>query len=212
MSKSFNLAGLLQVKGVAVKDPRVMMRVIIGILLTANLVAAVIAFKPFGGSADDLRSQQQALSTRLSKMQTQLAKSKQIVEKVHLARTEGDEFLKEYFMDVNTSAAMAYSEMIKSAEAAGVKLGQQSFHSEAIEGSDTLEMLTITVGVEGSYANVAKYINVLDKSPRFLIIESMQAAAPQQQQGVAAAAMSKELNVSVKIDTFVNNQPGVVAP
>jgi hypothetical protein len=40
----------------------------------------------------------------------------------------------------------------------------------------------------------------------------MQAAAPQQQQGVAAAAMSKELNVSVKIDTFVNNQPGVVAP
>jgi len=39
----------------AIKDPRVVMRAIIGVLLAANLVAAILAFKPFGGSAEDLR-------------------------------------------------------------------------------------------------------------------------------------------------------------
>jgi hypothetical protein len=36
-------------------EPRFLLRGIMGALLAANLVAAVIAFKPFGGSADDLQ-------------------------------------------------------------------------------------------------------------------------------------------------------------
>ena len=69
-------------------------------------------------------------------------------------------------------------------------------------GSDTLQMLTTNVGFEGTYANFTKFVNLLDKSPRFMILESMQAAAPQQQGGQA-------LNVSLKIDTFVKDTPGV---
>ena len=39
------------------------MRAVLGVLLLANLVAAVIAFKPFGGGADDLRRDRNALAT-----------------------------------------------------------------------------------------------------------------------------------------------------
>ena len=56
---SVNLAGLKW------KDPRVAMRAVLGILLLANLVTAVIAFKPFGGSADDLRRDRNALQQQL---------------------------------------------------------------------------------------------------------------------------------------------------
>ena len=62
-------------------------------------------------------------------------------------------------------------------------------------------MLTTTVGFDGTYANLTKFVNLLDKSPRFLIIENMQAAAPQQQGGQA-------LNVTLKIDTFVKTTAG----
>src|SRR5262245_25935011 len=91
--------------GLAVKDPRVMMRAIIGALLVANLAAALIAFKPFGGSADDLRHQQQALSAQLASLQSRLTRSKQLVEKVQKARTEGDGFLGQYFSDEGTTSA-----------------------------------------------------------------------------------------------------------
>jgi len=36
-----------------IKQPRVAVRALIGVLVAANLAAAVMAFRPFGGSADD---------------------------------------------------------------------------------------------------------------------------------------------------------------
>ena len=85
---------------------------------------------------------------------------------------------------------------------AGVKPRDRSAELNAIEGSDTLQMMSITAGYEGSYANLEKFVNLLDKSPRFLIIESMQ-AAPQQNGQV--------LTVTVKLDTFVKEAPGTAS-
>ena len=86
---------------------------------------------------------------------------------------------------------------------AGVKMGTVTWTPESIEGSDTLVMLTSQIGFEGNYANLTKFVNLVDKSPRFMIIENMQAAAPQQQGGQA-------LNVTLKIDTFVKGAAGPV--
>jgi hypothetical protein len=61
MPRSFNLAGM-SLEGISVKDPRIVMRVVAGLLLAANLTAAVMAFHPFGGGADDLRRQQESLT------------------------------------------------------------------------------------------------------------------------------------------------------
>src|SRR5438067_5834787 len=149
MLRSFNLRPALNIK-----DPRVLMRGIIGVLLLANLAAAVIAFKPFGGSADDLRREQQSLTAQLTRIQQQLANNKRLVDKVQQARTEGDVFLAKYFTDVDTTGAMILSELNTTAKEAGIKMGAAQFNRDAIEGSDTLQMLTTNVGFEGSYANL----------------------------------------------------------
>ena len=54
------------------------MRAILGVLLAANLAAAVIAFKPVGGSADDLRRERGSLQQQLINLQGQVAKSKKL--------------------------------------------------------------------------------------------------------------------------------------
>lgn len=183
------------------KDPRVAMRILIGVLLAANLVAAVVAFKPFGGSAEDLSRQRDSLNAQLTRAQRQLAASRALVDKVQKARAEGDQFLGKYFTDANTTGPMILSELNAAARDAGIKMGAAQFSSEAIEGSDTLQMLSTNVGFEGNYANFSKFVNLLDKSPRFMIIENLQAAAPQQQGG-------QNLAVALKIDTFVKDIPG----
>ncbi len=203
MPRSFDIAGKLKLK-----DPRVTMRALIGTLLVANLAAAVIAFKPFGGSALDLRAQQSTLRVRLQQLQMRVAANKLLVEKVRTARSQGDEFVAKYFLDGSAASSAIVTEIYQTAATAGVKLLGTSYQPDEIEGSDTLQMLSINAGVEGSYANLTKFVNLLDKSPRFLIIESMQAAAPQQGPGAGAAAQ-QSLNVVLKIDTFVNDQAGV---
>src|SRR3954452_3714607 len=152
MDKNFNLRP-------ALKDPRVLMRGLIGLLLIANLAAAVVAFKPFGGSADDLRREQQMLTAQLTRAQQQLAASKRLVDKVEQARSEGDHFLDKYFTDSHTTAAMILTELNSTAREAGIKMGQAQFNRENIEGSENLQMLTTNVGFEGNYANLTKFVN-----------------------------------------------------
>lgn len=185
-----------------VKDPRVAMRVIIGALLVANLAAALVAFKPFGGSADDLRRDQESLRAQVTRAQQVLAASRQLAGKVEKARAEGEDFLSKYFTNMDATAAMILTELDAASRQAGIKMGAAQFDREEIEGSETLQMLTTKVGFEGNYGNLTKFVNLLDKSARFMIIEDLQAAAPQQQGGQA-------LTVTLKIDTFVKETPAL---
>ncbi len=184
---------------VAVKDPRVVMRVIIGTLLAANLAAAVVAFKPFGGSADDLRRERADASRQLAQFQAHLENTRKLVDKVNRARREGDDFLAKYFSDRRTTYSTVIEELDKTAQQSGIKPRDRSVELNAIEGSDTLLMMSLTAGYEGEYTSLEKFVNLLDKSPRFLIIKSLQ-AAPQQN--------GQTLTVSLKMDAFVKEEPG----
>ena len=195
------MARNFSIRGVKIQDPRVLMRAAIGVLLAANLAAAVVAFHPFGGGADDLRRDQQRLGAQLSQLQQRLASSRVLVNKVNTARSQGDQFLGQYFTSEATTASTILAELTETAKDAGIRMGTAQCSYEPIEGSDTLKMLSTQVGFEGTYANLTKFVNLLDKSPRFMIIESMQAAAPQQQGG-------QSLNVTLKIDTFVKGALG----
>jgi type IV pilus assembly protein PilO len=183
----------------AIRDPRIVMRAIIGALLAANLVAAVIAIKPFGGSADDLRREQADLRRKLATLQQRLGNTRRLVDKAESARRDGDDFIGNYFTDRRTAYSTVIGELQRMEQEAGIKLRQDSLELNAIEGSDTLQMMSITVAYEGPYGGLTKFVDLLDKSPRFLIIESMQ-TSPQQS--------GQLLTVSVKLDTFVKDASG----
>jgi hypothetical protein len=186
----------------AVRDPRFLVRAILGVLLVANLVAAVLAFKPFGGSAEDLRRHRAELQTQLAQMQARLAETKALASKVEKGRAEGDQFLDHYVTDRRTTFSTIFEELDHTAQDAGIKPRDRNVELNAIEGSDTLEMMSITAGYEGSYESLEKFMNLLDRSPRFLIIESL-VAAPQQG--------GQTYNVTLKLDTFVKEAPGAAS-
>jgi hypothetical protein len=200
MPRNFSLGG--KWNAAALRDPRVMMRVLIGVLLAANLAMAVVAFKPFGGSADDLRAQQASLQAQLIKLQLSVEANKKKVENVQIAREQGDQFLTKYFMDERTTSSQIDDELLKDSQSAGIKQLPASYEREPIEGSDTLEMLNVTQGLEGTYENLTKYINLLDKSPRFLIVDGMETTAPLQN--------GKMLSITIKIRTFARAEGATV--
>jgi type IV pilus assembly protein PilO len=185
----------LKVPGAGWKDPRVVMRAIIGVLLLANLAAAIMAFKPLGGSADDMRNQQAALQKRLAEIEGRAALSKRIVDKVEVARRDGDRFLEKYVFDKATYSSGLTEELNRMANEAGIRPLPSTTNQELIEGSDTLYAITFQGGYEGTYANLKKFVELVDKSPRFLIIENMTLASPQQQAG-------QLVNVNVKLYAY----------
>jgi len=191
MPRNFNLTAL------NLRDPRIVVRGVLGVLLLANLVAAMVAFKPFGGGVDDLRRDRNILRNQVAQLQLQAAKSRKLVEKISTARSQGDQFLAKYFTERRVLTSTIQGELVQIAKEAGIIYQPTTWSQEAIEGSDTLEMWTINAGCQGTYAQLAKFVNMVDKSPHFLIIESM-VAAPQQ--------TGQILNVTIKVDTFVKEQ------
>ena len=203
MPKAFSVSPQLLAGGgrLNLKDPRVVVRAGLAVLVLANIVAALLAFKPWGGSAEDLSREQASLQQQLNAAQAHLAKTKALVGKAERARQEGDEFLTQYTTDRRTTFSTIFAELDRVAREAGIQQRPASYELDPVEGSDTLYQMSISAAYEGNYASLTKFVNLLDKSPRFLIIESLM-AAPQQTSGGDA------LSVSVKLDTFVREEAG----
>jgi len=175
------------------------MRLVLGVLLLANVAVALILFKPWGGSDEDLLRQMRELQTQVTQSETRLAQAKALVTKVERASKEGDQFLTSYAMDRRSTFSTIIAELDKAASDAGIKPKERSIVLDPIEGSETLSIIGITAGYEGTYGNLTKFVNLLDKSARFVIIESLQ-AAPQQSGTV--------LSVSIKMNLLVREQAG----
>ena len=176
------------------KDPRTVARFVVGVLVALNVAAALIVLKPWGGSPEDLARQMEDLRRQVLLRQAGVARTKALVAKVEKARSEGDRFLNDFVMSRRTASSTIVSELSQMAKQAGIKPKEASFVFEPIEGSDTLSMMTVAAGYEGSYQNLTQFINLLDRSPRFLIVESLQ-ASPQQSGAI--------LNVMLKFNAFV---------
>jgi hypothetical protein len=171
-------------------------RIALGVLLLATIGAAWIVMYPPGGSADDLQQQLAALQTQTTARRALLASTRQHVAAVEQGRAEGDKFLNEYFLARRTAYSTLLSELVDAADRAKIKPKEHAYATEPIEGSDSLSMMSISANYEGTYTNLMRFVHELDRSPRLLIIEALN-AAPEQSGGT--------LNISMKIDTFVRD-------
>lgn len=191
MPRSFDLRARM-------KDRRVMVRAGLGTLLGLNLVAAIFVFHPLGGSAEDLAEQMRSKQRELEQQLKRAERSRNLVAKVQQAKVEGDKFLVEATVEQRTAYSKLIEEMNKMATESGMRSKEFSMLHDLVAGSETLEQLTISANFEGNYASLVKFVNLLDKSSRFLIIESMQ-ASPQS---------TGALSVSLKLDTFIRQAAG----
>jgi Tfp pilus assembly protein PilO len=181
------------------RDPRVFMRVILGILLLGNLVALWMMLFPPGGSLEELENRYVTLRQQSLQGQRNLERVRALAAKVRDSRAAGDKFFASYFMDRRKAASTIVGELTQLAKQAGIRPKEHSFLLEPVEGSEDLSVMTVNGAYEGTYADLIQFVYRVDRSPRFLIIESL-SATPQQSGGL--------LNVSVRFHVFVKENPG----
>ncbi len=195
MTRNFKLPSAAQLK-----HPKTLVRAGLGVLLVANLVAAAIAFHLFSPSPADLDGQLVAARAQLQAVQTHLRRTRALAGNIDKGREEAGHFLADYMTDRRTTYSTIIGTINQIATTAGMKLGDGTIAPlDPIEGSADLDMMTITVNFEGTYAQLLKFVNELDKSPRFLIIESV---------AVTPRPKGDQLSVNVKLNTFVKNDTG----
>ena len=200
MPRSFNIKSVRLPPLAAFKDTKTLVRMALGVLLLANLIAAMFAFHVFGTSPEAINAELTAATIRLQGDQARVNRSRRLTLNIDQGRNQSETFLASYMTGRRHTYSTIIGEVTQTAKAAGMKMKEATIAPlEPIEGSDDLDMMTVSANFEGGYIQLVKFVNALDRSPRFLIIDSMQ-AAPQ--------ATGDLLSVNVKLAAFVKDDTG----
>ncbi len=175
-------------------NPRALLRLVVGLLLAANVVAAYFVVRPLGGSPEELRRQAADMRVQIVQKRRNLTRTRELVSKIEAGRSEGDHFLGHYFLPRRSAYSMIVADLNDLAGQAKVTPKESAFSIEPVDGSDSLVMMQVSANFEATYQDLIHFVNLLDKSDRLLVVESLNATP---QQGGA------KLNVMLKLDTFV---------
>ncbi len=175
-------------------NPRSVIRLVLGLLAAANLVAGYFVLRPLGGSSEELRQQVVEMRIQIRQQQATLERTRLMSGKIEIGRGEGDKFMSKYFLPRRSAYSIVMAELNDLASQAKVTAKESANAIDPVDGSDTLDMMQITANYEATYGDLVRFINMIDKSDRLLVMESLN-ATPQQGGG--------KLNVMMKLDTFV---------
>lgn len=200
MPSSFSLSSVSLPPLAVLREPKNLVRAGLGILLIANLVAASFAFHIVGTSPEAVNAELIAATSRLQADQARLSRSRLLTANIDKGRSQSETFLASYMTGRRHTYSTIIGEITDLAKASGMKMKEATIAPlDPIEGSDDLDMMTVSSNFEGTYGQLVKFVNSLDRSSRFLIIDSMQ-AAPQ--------ATGDQLSVNIKLAAFVKNDTG----
>ena len=179
----------------AASNPRLAARLVLAVLVAANLVAAVLVLRPWEGSADSLEKRAASLRLELKRQQVQVERLRGLVGKVQTARTEGDTFMASNLLNRRTVSSNLLGELDQLARTTGIKQKEVTFSFEPVEGSEALSRAEIVANYDGAYGDLMHFLNLLDHSQRLLIVDSL-AATPQPQ--------GQLLGITLKLNAFVS--------
>jgi type IV pilus assembly protein PilO len=202
MPRNFNFSRKVSLPStVALTDPKLLVRVAVGLLIAANLAAAALAYHVFDASPAALDRQLAAAIADRQALQAQLTRTRTLSSSVEIGKEEGDKFLSTYMTSRRHTYSTIIGELTETAKTAGMKAGA-TISLEPVQGSEDLDMMSVTLNLEGNYGQLMKFVNLLDRSPKFLIIETLT---------VTPRAKSDVLSVGVKLDTFVKDDTGGIS-
>ena len=146
------------------------LKVAIGAMLAADLIAAAVLFSPLVGSADSRRLQINELKAELTMKTRDVMPLRHIDQKLVLAKGQIGGFYKDRFAAKDSDLA---NELGKLAAENGIHIQQARYKQEDAETSGI-----VPVEIEGSFAGdylqLVRFINSLERDQLFFIVDSVE--------------------------------------
>src|SRR5438128_1133712 len=124
----------------SLREPQVMVRAALGVLLVANLAVAAFAFHLVGASPETLSQQVAVALTERQTAQAKLNRSRVLAGNIGKGKDEGEKFLSSYMTPRRYTFSTIIGEMNDSSKASGMKMLDATIAPlDPIEGSEDLD-------------------------------------------------------------------------
>jgi Tfp pilus assembly protein PilO len=199
MRRTFNWQALKVSSGD--RGPRFWLQLAGIVLAVLNCAALFFYLYPVGGSREELTYQSQQVRAQIGAARTRENRLATIAAKVQLGSTECANFEATYFLPKRHAYESVVTAIQDMAKGSGLQERDTVYTEEPIEGTADLNLLNITGNYEGTYENLMKFVNAVDRSPMLLMLDQLQ-AAPQQRGGM--------INSSIRFQAIVREDQTVL--
>jgi Tfp pilus assembly protein PilO len=166
----------------------------LGVLFAFDLVFYLVAIEPLDRREAEQQALLGALERQIAAKKTDVSQMQLVVGKVAKARGEGDGLLEGITLPRRTGFSTLLAELLQAASKAGIDTREGNFDIEPIEGTEEYGMISVSANFRGEYQNLVRFLNQLDRSEQFLIIDSL-AATPRTD--------SNELQFTMRLNTLL---------
>ncbi len=148
------------------------LKIAIGAMLAADVVAVAVLFSPLVGSEDSRRLEINELKAELTKKTRAVEPLRGMPDKIKLAKDQINGFYQDRFAAKDSDLL---NELGKLASANGVRMQQARYKEENAEISGVIPV-AIEGSFSGDYLQLARFINTLERSKMFFDVDSVDLA------------------------------------
>lgn len=118
------------------------------------------------------------------------------VKRIESARSIGSNLMKNITVSRQVAFSTLVTELDAAANRAKIENRDRTYNIEPVEGTSGYGIVRVNANFRGRYENVVRFLNLIDRSETFLIIESL---------GASPRSDSEDLQITMRIDTFVRD-------
>ena len=168
----------------------------LGGLLLFDLAFYLFAVRPLDAREAQTIAAIAALEAQVKQRGARTEQLRVVVGKVETARSTGDGLIE----DITIRRQIAFSTLVVELDAAATEAKiedrDRTYDIEPVEGTEDYGIVRMNANFRGQYENIVRFLNLIDRSEQFLIIESL---------GASPRSDSADLQVTMRIDTFVRD-------
>ena len=176
---------------------RTRIRLILLLLLTLNAVLLLALLShPRGHTLRDRPEELRRVRARKEEAQNAVVEMRELRGKVEVALQNGEEFSQKNFLTRHSAFSAILTDLEHLASESRLKPVGTSYQLEDEKERPGWTNVEVTLGVEGEYPDLVRFINHLEQSNLFWIIDSLNVA------GASTGTSSRGLRMTLKMQTF----------
>ena len=147
------------------------------VVLVVDVFLLVVAFRAANRGEKQQVANRDILREQHAELSADVIRVRNIRERLPQVQGECDKFVREHLREASGGYSVVLADLGNIAEKAGLRTSNLSFRQEPQRNQRDIVGIGITAGVEGDYASLVRFINGLEKSPNFYLLENLTLAS-----------------------------------
>jgi hypothetical protein len=148
----------------------------LGVVLALDLALAVFLWRVSLQQPQELRTQRDSLTLQAKKLRADVERGEKIRASLPQAGKDCDAFYQQSFLDSPTGYSRIESDLDAIATKSGVKISGFTFKQKELKDRGVTE-IEITTDLDADYPAVIQFINGLERSKNFYLLDSLHLAS-----------------------------------